>query len=36
MKERKKFGNTDIQILDEDDQATGYQYIPGKVHADVM
>ena len=35
-KEKKKYGNTNIELLDEDDEGAGYQYIPGKVHADVM
>jgi dsRNA-specific ribonuclease len=34
--ERKRFGTTDIFVLGENDDDEGYQYIPGKVHADMM
>lgn len=36
IEEKKKFGTTDIDLLAHDDDDAGYQYIPGKVHADVM
>lgn len=34
--EKLKFANTDIDILGVNDDEEGYQYIPGKVHADMM
>jgi dsRNA-specific ribonuclease len=34
--EKGRFGNTDIFVLGENDDDEGYQYIPGKVHADMM
>lgn len=36
IEEEKKYGNTDIRILGVEDDEEGYQYIPGKIHADVM
>jgi dsRNA-specific ribonuclease len=34
--EQLKFANTEINVLGENDDDDGYQYIPGKVHADMM
>jgi dsRNA-specific ribonuclease len=34
--EKLKFANTDINILGVNDDDEGYQYVPGKVHADMM
>jgi len=34
--EKQRFKNTDILLLGPYDNEEGYQYIPGKVHADVM
>lgn len=34
--EKLRFANTDINILGVNDDDDGYQYIPGKVHADMM
>ncbi len=34
--DRACFGNTNIQVLGVNDDEEGYQYIPGKVHADMM
>jgi hypothetical protein len=36
MEEKKKFGMTNIDVLGAEDDDYGYQYIPGKIHADVM
>jgi 23S rRNA maturation mini-RNase III len=34
--EKEKYRNTDIFILGPNDNEEGYQYIPGKVHADAL
>lgn len=34
--EKQRYNATEINILGSNDEDDGYQYIPGKVHADVM